>query len=122
MSMESKCIKEVTAWAVVDALEELSNIKRIIVAAHYLDGYDIEHIGDLIGMTAYGVEVELNEAMSYIRSWCTEYELMHNMKLTGVEGDILRKAFSILFKRKKYIVDEGTSMWLHDLIYEYVGV
>lgn len=121
MSEISKKERVLTAQVVSEALEKLPSIGRILVAARYLDGYKDDEVCRLFDITKEVVEKELHMAVNYIWSWCLNYEKLNRCKLNGINEDILREAFVLLFRQYKYQMSEGVSVVLYHMVCQSIG-
>ncbi len=109
-----------TAQVVAEALETLPFIGRIVVAARYLDGYDVSYISELFDMTETVVDMELRRGVTYVLAQCLDYEQTNQCQLLAVDEDIWSKAFELLFKRHNYQITGDVSVSLYNHIWEAI--
>lgn len=100
-----KEIRVLTIQVVMDILEDLVPIERIITLAHYTDHFDIRHMADILQMSLDNIKCELGIANEYIKTKCLEYELQNNCKLAEVDDCTINEAFIELFKQDRYLIN-----------------
>jgi len=102
-----------TTQVVMDSLEKLSPIERIIVAAYYCDRFDIYCISKMFKLSPSTASRELNTATSHIKRECDIYEQDNHCNLCNIDTSIIYAAFMMLFKTINYILAPNISQALY---------
>lgn len=103
--LHEKEIMVLTIQVVMDILENLMPIERIITLVHYVDKFDIKHMADILQMSLDNLKCRLGTANDYIKYKCMEYELQNNCQLAEINDFIINEAFVQLFKQDKYLIN-----------------
>jgi len=98
-------IRVLTIQVVMDTLENLVPIDRLITLAHYMDQFDDEYLSDILEMSREYITYELSIATKYIKSKCLEYECENNCTLMDIDERIIYEAFTELFKKDRYLIN-----------------
>ena len=99
MNEINKSDRALMVQVVSETLNMLPFMKRIVVAARYLDGYEKDEICSLLDMSENMVSDELSGAIAYICSRCLEYQVQNQCQIEVLEEEILKEAFELLLKQ-----------------------
>ncbi len=102
-----------TTQVVMDVLENLSPIERIIVAAYYCDRFDIYSISKMFKLSPSTASRELNIATNHIQNECEIYQKDNKCSLCKIDTCIIYAAFKLLFKTINYILAPNMSQALY---------
>lgn len=107
MNLHENENQALTVQVVMDILENLVPIERIITLAYYVDSMDVKHLSEMLQISLTNVKFELGNANEYIYAKCLEYELENNCRLSDVNEHIINEAFIKLFTQDKYLIRTG---------------
>lgn len=110
-----------TAQVVSEVLERLSFVGRIVLAAYYLDGYDIGQISKTFEIQPAVIITELYKSEIYVSKYCDEYSREHRCQLQCLNKAIWKEAYEQLFRRRRYKLDDEVSIALYKQICVAVG-
>ncbi len=104
MNLRENENQALTVQVVMDILENLVPIERIITLAYYVDSIDVKRLSEILQISLTNVKFELGNANEYIYAKCLEYELDNNCRLSEVNEHIINEAFIKLFTQDKYLI------------------
>ena len=101
MEVRDKYINGLTVQVVADLLENVPDIERIVMIAHYMEGYKIDYMAKIFEMSKNEVRQEIKKANEYIMTECVDYELNNKCNLKVVNDDVIKSAFELFYKQQK---------------------